>query len=280
MATSDPAPESSPHPSPHSSPHPSPHSSPHPSPPPSLHSHPQLTPEPHPELDRLIAVMAHLRAPGGCAWDAEQTHTSLAKYLIEESHELVEAIEHGTRDDILEELGDVLYQVLFHADIAAADPDAPFTIDDVARVSAEKMIGRHPHVFGDVTADTAEEVSANWEQWKRQEKPARTSSLDGLPAALPTLVRAEKVLGRAERLGILSVSDAALAEASTEAAAEAHTAPDRLADETALGHHLLALVADARARGLDADRALRAAVREVEDRIRASETQSAPAHPE
>ena len=284
MATSDPAPESSPHPSPHASPHPSPHSRPHPSPPPSLHSHPQLTPEPHPELDRLIAVMAHLRAPGGCAWDAEQTHTSLAKYLIEESHELVEAIEHGTRDDILEELGDVLYQVLFHADIAAADPDAPFTIDDVARVSAEKMIGRHPHVFGDVTADTAEEVSANWEQWKRQEKPARTSSLDGLPAALPTLVRAEKVLGRAERLGILSVSDAALAEASTEVAAEAaaevQTTPGLLADETALGHHLLALVADARARGLDADRALRAAVREVEDRIRASEAESAPAHPE
>lgn len=252
MAMSDPAPESSPHPSPHPSPD----------------RRAQLTPEPHPELDRLIAVVAHLRAPGGCAWDAEQTHTSLAKYLIEESHELVEAIEHGTRDDILEELGDVLYQVLFHADIAAADPDAPFTIDDVARVSAEKMIGRHPHVFGDVTADTAEEVSANWEQWKRQEKPARTSSLDGLPVALPTLVRAEKVLGRAERIGI------------TPTDAPTTGSPETLADETALGHHLLALVADARARGLDADRALRAAVREVEDRIRASETQSAPAHPE
>ncbi|MGY6497930.1 MAG: nucleoside triphosphate pyrophosphohydrolase, partial [Microcella sp.] len=127
----------------------------------------------------------------------------------------------------------------------------------------------HPHVFGDVTADTADEVSANWEQWKRQEKPARTSSLDGLPAALPTLVRADKVLGRAERLG-LPVSPA-------DPVTLASTQSD---DEAALGRTLLALVADARARGLDADRALRAAVRELEQRIRASEEESAPAHPE
>lgn len=230
---------------------------------------PELRPEAHPELDRLIAVMAHLRAPGGCAWDAEQTHESLAKYLIEESHELVDAIETGTRDDMLEELGDVLYQVLFHADIAAAHPTAPFTIDDVARVSAEKMIGRHPHVFGDVVADTADEVSANWETWKRQEKPARASSLDGLPKALPTLVRAEKVLGRAERLGVPAL-------AGTPAPTDTNTP----SDEHALGQHLLALVADARSRGLDADRALRQAVREVEDRIRAAESKTGPAHPE
>ena len=230
---------------------------------------PALQTEAHPELDRLIDVMAHLRAPGGCAWDAEQTHDSLAKYLIEESHELVDAIENGTRDDVLEELGDVLYQVLFHADIAAADPDAPFTIDDVARVSAEKMIGRHPHVFGDVVADTADEVSANWETWKRQEKPARASSLDGLPKALPTLVRADKVLGRAERLSVPALADTgALAESPAPA------------DEHALGQHLLALVADARSRGLDADRALRQAVREVEERIRAAESKTGPVHPE
>lgn len=229
---------------------------------------PALQPEAHPELDRLIAVMAHLRAPGGCAWDAEQTHESLAKYLIEESHELVDAIENGTRDDVLEELGDVLYQVLFHADIAAAHPTAPFTIEDVARVSAEKMIGRHPHVFSDVVADTADEVSANWETWKRQEKPARASSLDGLPKALPTLVRADKVLGRAERLSVPALADIAAAPAAA------------LADEHALGQHLLALVADARSRGLDADRALRQAVREVEERIRAAESKTGPAHPE
>lgn len=236
---------------------------------------PELRPEAHPELDRLIAVMAHLRAPGGCAWDAEQTHESLAKYLIEESHELVDAIENGTRDDVLEELGDVLYQVLFHADIAAAHPTAPFTIEDVARVSAEKMIGRHPHVFGDVVADTADEVSANWETWKRQEKPARASSLDGLPKALPTLVRAEKVLGRAERLGVPALAGT---PAPTDTAALAESPVP--ADEHALGQHLLALVADARSRGLDADRALRQAVREVEERIRAAESKTGPAHPE
>ncbi|MFN3707313.1 MazG family protein [Microcella sp.] len=250
---------------------------------------PELTPQPHPELDRLIAVMAHLRAPGGCAWDAEQTHQSLAKYLIEESHELVEAIEHGTRDDILEELGDVLYQVLFHADIAAADPHAPFTIEDVARVSAEKMIGRHPHVFGDVRADTAEEVSANWERWKRKEKPTRASSLDGLPAALPTLVRAEKVLGRAERIGIALTDGAAMgAEAGGNPSTAGRITPaagavddeTALHDEAALGQRLLALVADSRARGLDVDRALRGAVRELEHRIRASESESDAAHPE
>ncbi|MBX9719209.1 MAG: nucleoside triphosphate pyrophosphohydrolase, partial [Microbacteriaceae bacterium] len=105
------------------------------------------TAQPHPNLDQLIAVLAHLRAPGGCAWDAEQTHESLTRYLVEEAHELIEAIEHGTPDDVLEELGDVLYQVLFHADIAAARAEHPFTIEDVAARSTAKMVGRHPHVF-------------------------------------------------------------------------------------------------------------------------------------
>lgn len=218
------------------------------------------TAAPHPHLDQLIAVLEHLRAPGGCAWDAEQTHESLAKYLIEESHELVDAIENGTRDDLLEELGDVLYQVLFHADIAAAHPDAPFTIEDIAARTSAKMIGRHPHVFGDVTADTADEVSANWDTWKSQEKPTRTSVLDGLPAGLPSLARAEKVLGKAASLGV--------DPAHPVSAVEANPA---LADETALGRHILALVADARSRGLDADRAVRGAVRELEERIRAAE---------
>lgn len=242
---------------------------------------PALQTEAHPELDRLIAVMAHLRAPGGCAWDAEQTHESLAKYLIEESHELVDAIENGTRDDVLEELGDVLYQVLFHADIAAAHPTAPFTIEDVARVSAEKMIGRHPHVFGDVVADTADEVSANWDTWKRQEKPARASSLDGLPKALPTLVRADKVLGRAERLSVPALAETPAPTTETPAPADnTADANTPTTDEATLGQQLLALVADARARGLDADRALRQAVREVEERIRAAESKTGPVHPE
>lgn len=213
------------------------------------------TPRPHPHLDQLIAVLEHLRAPGGCAWDAEQTHESLVQYLVEESHELIEAVESGSREDVLEELGDVLYQVLFHADIAAASAEHPFTIEDVAAATTAKMVGRHPHVFGDVVADTAEDVAANWETWKREQKPARTSVLDGVPAGLPALARADKVLGRAEGVGVVAVST---------------SAPDG-DDEHELGDRLLALVREARAGGLDAERALRSAVRRLEERIRAAE---------
>ena len=217
-------------------------------------------PRPHPQLDQLIAVLEYLRAPGGCAWDAEQTHESLVQYLVEESHELIEAIEHGSREDVLEELGDVLYQVLFHADIAAASAEHPFTIEDVAAATTAKMVGRHPHVFGDVVADTADDVAANWETWKRQQKPARTSVLDGVPAGLPALARAEKVLGRAHSVS----ADIAVDESGPG-----------LDDEAELGHRLLSLVAAGRAQGLDAERALRAAVRDLESRIRAAESAAA-----
>lgn len=196
----------------------------------------------HPELDALIDVMAKLRGPDGCAWDREQTHQSLLKYLIEESHEFVDAVESGDRDHMLEELGDVLYQVLFHADLAAADPDRPFTIEDVARVSREKMVGRHPHVFGDVTADTADEVVANWEKWKAAEKPERESKFDGLPKGLPALALADKVIGK-------------LAETPTSESLPSDTT------ETELGDLLFGIVTAAKAQGLDAEAALRAAVR-------------------
>lgn len=196
----------------------------------------------HPELDALIEVMATLRGPDGCAWDREQTHQSLLKYLIEESHEFIDAVESGDRDHMVEELGDVLYQVLFHADILAADPERPFSIEDVARVSREKMVGRHPHVFGDVTADTADEVVANWEKWKAAEKPERESKFDGLPKGLPALALADKVIGK---LSETTVSEALPADTT----------------ETELGDLLFGIVAAARAQGLDAEAALRAAVR-------------------
>jgi XTP/dITP diphosphohydrolase len=214
--------------------------------------------QPHPHLDQLIAVLEHLRAPGGCAWDAEQTHESLTRYLIEEAHELVEAIEHGTPDDVLEELGDVLYQVLFHADIAAASSEHPFTIDDVAARSTAKMVGRHPHVFGDVSADTADAVAANWETWKRQEKPERASVLDGVPAGLTALSRAQKVLDKAEGVGI---------EVSATLGADESV----YADEQSLGAAILGIAAEGRRRGLDAERALRLAVRALEDEVRRAE---------
>ena len=201
-----------------------------------------MTESRHPELDALIDVMATLRGPDGCAWDREQTHQSLLKYLIEESHEFIDAVESGNRNHMLEELGDVLYQVLFHADLAAADPDHPFTIEDVARVSREKMVGRHPHVFGDVTADTADEVVANWEKWKAAEKPERQSKFEGLPKGLPALALADKVIGK---LGSPTSSES--------------LPTDTTADE--LGDLLFGIVAAAREQGLDAEAALRAAVR-------------------
>lgn len=219
-----------------------------------------MTGAPHPKLDELIAVLARLRAPGGCAWDLEQTHESLVRHLIEESYELVDAIESGSRDELIEELGDVLYQVIFHADIAAQRGEDSFDIDDVAARMTEKMIGRHPHVFADTTAETAADVVAVWDDLKAAEKPGRTSVLDGIPQSMPSLLLAEKLLGRARRVGI---------EPARAELAPAHTAP---ANEEELGQRLLALVASAAADGLDAERALRGALRGLQAEIRDAES--------
>lgn len=199
----------------------------------------------HPELDALIAVMARLRGGDGCAWDREQTHETLVKYLIEESHEFIDAVESGDRTHMIEELGDVLYQVLFHADLGSAHPDRPFDIEDVARVARDKMVGRHPHVFGDVRADTADEVALNWGVWKAAEKPERTSAFEGLPKGLPALSLADKVIGKLQQ----------------------PPPPSDLVDETTtsdeLGDLLVAIVAAAKANGLDAEGAVRSAVRRL-----------------
>lgn len=217
-------------------------------------------------VDELVATMARLRAPGGCPWDAQQTHRSLVTHLLEEAHELVEAIEaqdpdgqgahpHAPADDahLVEELGDVLLQVVFHAEIARAE--GRFDLDDVARRLDEKLRSRHPHVFGDVEVSGADEVVANWDALKRAEKAERTSALDGIPASLPALALAAKTMSRARRAGL-----ALPAEPETTAA-----------DEAELGRELLALVRGADARGLDAERALRAATRALADDLRGQE---------
>jgi XTP/dITP diphosphohydrolase len=193
----------------------------------------------------LVAVMDRLRSPGGCPWDAQQTHESLVPYLLEEAHEAVEAIESGDRAHMAEELGDVLLQVVFHARVAQEHPDAPFGIDDVAGGIVEKLVRRHPHVFADVDADTAAEVSANWEQIKAEEKAGRTSALDGIPAGLPALARADKAASRLHRAGLSALAEQA-------------------AGGTAVGARLMALVLEARDRGEDPEAALRAVVRGLE----------------
>lgn len=211
----------------------------------------------HPKLVELIAVLERLRTPGGCAWDREQTHESLVQYLVEETYELVDAIESGTREDLIEELGDVLYQVIFHSDIAAHNPGEEFTLEDVAAHMTQKMIGRHPHVFGDTTAQTADDVMAVWDDLKAAEKPHRSSVLDGIPQSMPALALADKVIGRAQKIGVLD-ADA--------------TAPVPMNDEDELGGLLLAIVASAKAQGLDAERALRATLRGLQEEIREAES--------
>lgn len=191
------------------------------------------------ELQRLVEVMHRLRRE--CPWDAEQTHESLVGYLVEETLEVVEAIEQGSDAALVEELGDLLLQVVFHAEIAAQQ--GRFTIDDVARGIADKLIARHPYVFAD--ADVPDDLLASWEQRKRAEK-GRTSALDGIPDRMSALTRAGKVLARAGSHGVPVSTDASAAD---------------------IGERMLALVVEANDQGIDAEQATRAAVRRLEQRI-------------
>ena len=153
------------------------------------------------EMDRLVEIMETLRAPGGCPWDAQQDHKSLVPSLIEEAYELVEAIETDDADAMAEELGDVLLQVVFHSIIAGED--GHFGFADVAGRLADKLVYRHPHVFGNTEVADAAEVIRNWDQLKGAEngKSARTSIADGIPASLPALLYALKLQSRAQRAG-------------------------------------------------------------------------------
>ncbi|MGN7977102.1 MazG family protein [Microbacterium sp. 22195] len=200
-----------------------------------------------------------------CVWSQRITHRDLVPYLIEESHEVIDAVEAGDRAELREELGDLLWQVLFHSAVAAQDVDDPFDIDEVARGLTEKMVRRHPHVFGDAVATTPEEVLVHWNAAKAAEKRERRSVLDGVPAGMPALARAQKVLGRAAKV----VDPSSVVE---RAAGETN----RIASESALGDALLALVAQARENGWDAERALRDRLRRLEDEVRAAEAGRAP----
>lgn len=211
----------------------------------------------YPHLEALIDTMATLRGEQGCEWDREQTHESLVGFLIEEVHELIDAIETGDRDEMREELGDVLYQLLFHIDIARSDPDQPFDIDDVARVTNEKMRRRHPHVFAGQDVSGVEQIRENWQEIKAAEKSHRDSVLDGVPASLQGLARAHAVIKRSERVGV-SV------EATT-------SHPPDSSDDQQWGQWLLGVIETARSQGVDADQALRGALREFETRVRAAE---------
>lgn len=209
-------------------------------------------------FNRLIEIMARLRAPDGCPWDREQTQTSLKPFLIEEAYEVLEALESTDRSHLVEELGDLLFQVIFHTQIAGELGE--FTMADVLARLIDKMVSRHPHVFGEASVTTAQEALSQWEQLKRREAAAagqRRSVLDGVPRALPALLRAQRLQSKASRVGF-DWPDAGAAWAKVEEELRETTAVladgTRFAEE--LGDLLFALVNVARLSGLDAEEAL------------------------
>ncbi|WP_208539089.1 nucleoside triphosphate pyrophosphohydrolase [Algihabitans albus] len=233
-------------------------------------------------IERLLAVMARLRDPdGGCPWDLEQSYATIAPYTIEEAYEVADAIERGDLSDLKDELGDLLLQVVFHAQMAAEENAFDFAA--VAEAVAEKMIRRHPHVFGTADAEAAETVMVNWETIKAAERAAKAqdgsvSALDGVARGLPALLRAVKLQKRAARVSfdwgavapVIAKIEEELEELKVEMARE-QPHPERLQDE--LGDLLFAVVNLARHLKIDPEAALRHTNNKFERRFRALEAE-------
>ena len=224
----------------------------------------------------LVEVMARLRAPNGCPWDREQTHATLKPYLLEETYEALEAIDIGDDDELCKELGDVLLQVVFHAQIAAEENR--FGIEEVARAIVDKLIRRHPHVFADVEVDGSEQVLQNWEQIKKQERQelgdATPSLLDGIPKQLPALMRAQRMQARVSRQGFDWDQIAGPLDKVEEEFAElrqAWASGETPAIEDEFGDLLFALVNTGRFLNVDSEQALRQSTDKFERRFRALE---------
>jgi MazG family protein len=215
--------------------------------------------------------MALLRSPGGCPWDREQDHTTLRYHAVEEVYELIDAIEAGDDREMLEELGDVLLQVIFHCQLARERK--AFDLDQVAQVLVDKLVRRHPHVFGDTKVGNVDEVWANWDRIKRAEKAgtrhARPSALDGIPKHLPSLMRAEKLVKKARKSGLMG----------TATAGAKNTAPPAVARSTAarreLARQLFDLAESAQARGWSAEDLLRGEIARRERAWRRAERAAA-----
>ena len=205
------------------------------------------------ELLRLREVMNKLRSPGGCPWDAEQDHESLLKYLLEESYEFIEAVENKDRTSMQEELGDLLLQVYFHSRIAEEEADNPFNVEDVAKTVTDKLIRRHPHVFGDTKVESSSDVLENWEAQKAAEK-GRNSIIDGVPLAQPALPLAAKVLYRMNKLNF-------------ELEVDKPTKISEQLNQDQFGDLLLGLIAQAVDLGIDPEAALRTATKSLIGKI-------------
>jgi len=216
-------------------------------------------------LVELVEVQRRLRAPGGCPWDAEQTPASLARYAVEEVYELLEAIAAGDVGARREELGDVLLQVVFQA--AVAEEAGEFSVDDVARGLIDKLVRRHPHVFGDATAQDADSVMANWDALKRAEKPERTGVFDGVPSAQPGLQYVEQLQARAARRGFDWSADREAADRVREELEEFLAAGDHATRTHEVGDLLMSVVGLARRHGIDPELALRGAAQRFRTRV-------------
>jgi XTP/dITP diphosphohydrolase len=211
-------------------------------------------------VEKLVQVMDQLRSPGGCPWDAEQTHESLARYLLEETYEALEAMDQGDLGSLREELGDLLLQVVFHARIAQ-ESDPTFSLDAIAQGVVDKLVRRHPHVFTDLVVTSNEELETNWAKIKEEEKQ-RESVTDGVPQAMPALQLATQLIYRARKSGVVA-GDSQVKESLREVIGE--VSQDQIA---AL---LVAAVELAREADIDAESVLRAEMMRYRSRVRESE---------
>lgn len=223
-------------------------------------------------LEKLIEVIRVLRSPQGCPWDREQTHKTLKRNMLEEAYEAIDAIESGDMKHLKEELGDVLLQVVLHAQIA--EDEGAFNIEDVAQVLNEKLIHRHPHVFGNTKVNNSEDVMVNWDKLKQEEKPHRTSAMDGISKAQSALMSAQKISKKAVKTGFEWPDEESLYECIKSEFTEfkeAEKKQDRENMEEELGDILFAVVNLARWNKIDAEQALLKANKKFMTRFRKME---------
>jgi XTP/dITP diphosphohydrolase len=211
-------------------------------------------------VEQLVQVMDQLRSPGGCPWDAEQTHESLARYLLEETYEALEAMDQGDLGSLREELGDLLLQVVFHARIAQ-ETEPTFSLDAIAQGVVDKLVRRHPHVFTDLVVTSNEELEANWAKIKEEEKQ-RESVTDGVPQAMPALQLATQLIYRARKSGVVA-GDSEVKESVREVIGEV--------SQEQIAALLVATVELAREADIDAESVLRAEMMRYRSRVRESE---------
>ncbi len=211
------------------------------------------------EFERLVEIIARLRAPKGCPWDRQQTHRSLREFLLEESYEALEALDEGNMQKLRQELGDLLLQILLHSQIAQESHE--FGLEDVLREIAEKLVRRHPHVFGTTAAENAAEVAHNWEQIKKGERQPGASILGSVPVHLPALAYGQDIQRRAAQTGFDWENTEGVIEKLVEEVREFQSASIQTEKEEEFGDLLFTLVNLARRLGIDSESALRQADR-------------------